>query len=87
MAERSPRCPIPALILNLARLTAISALSARYWSEQRIVSVFVRRLAPSESGFAAALDLAGLIHAQVPRGAGPPFILIATLDMLAGTPV
>ena len=79
---------IPVLILNLAGLTAISILLAHYWSERRILSAFVHRGLPqSESAFATALDLAGLIHAQVPRANDPRFIPIAVLDFLGGTPV
>ena len=34
-----------------------------------------------------ALDLAGVIHAQAPRGEDPPFIPIRLLDILGATPV
>lgn len=79
---------IPALIFGLAGLTTISILLAHYWSEKKILSAFVHSsLPPSESTFATALDLAGLIHAQVPRANDPRFIPIAALDFLGGTPV
>src|SRR5437899_8000537 len=79
---------IPALILGLAGLTAVSILLAHYWWEKRILSTFVHSSLPSsESTFATALNLAGLIHAQIPRGADPPFIPIKALDILGGTPV
>jgi hypothetical protein len=77
-----------ALILGLAGLTAVSILLAHYGSEKRILSALVHSsVRPSESPFAAALDLAGLIYAKVPRADDPPFIPIAALDFLGGTPV
>src|SRR5437899_7111400 len=79
---------IPALILNLVGLAVVWILLALNSSERRILSAFVHSsLPPRESTFATALDLAGLIHAQIPRAADPPFISIAAFDILGGTPV
>lgn len=79
---------IPLLILNLAGLTAISILFWHYRSEKGTLSVIVHRsLQRSESTFATALDFAGLIYAHAPRSADPPFIPVAVLDILGGTPL
>jgi hypothetical protein len=76
------------LIVNLAGLIAISILLAHYWWEKRILSGFVHsNVPPSESTFATARDLAGLIHAQISRGGERPFIPIRALDILGATPV
>ena len=80
---------IAVLIANVAGLAAITILFAHYWSEKRILSAFLNNMQPrsSESHFAMALDLAGVIHAQTPRGEDPPFIPIRLLDILGATPV
>jgi hypothetical protein len=78
---------IPVLILNLVGLTAISILFAHCWSEKIILRAFVHSSRASESIFAAVLDLAGRVYVQVLRSNDPPFIPIAALDILGGTPV
>ena len=79
---------IPSLILNLAGLIAISILLMHYRSEKSVLSAFVLSNASlSESTLGTALDLAGRIYVQVARGGDPPFIPIAALDIVGGTPV
>jgi len=79
---------IPALILGLAGLTAISILLAHYVWEKRILRGFIySSVRPGESTLDTALDLAGRIYVQVARGDDPPFIPIAALNIIGATPV
>ena len=83
----SSRSMIAVLIVNVAWLAAITILFAHYWSEKRILRAFLNNMMPrsTESHFAMAVDLAGVIHAQAPRGEDPPFIPIRLLDILGAT--